>query len=217
LPRDWLYEYDDWVHREYRPTYFRPGSSTFLNERHATLVERLLDISGKLNRYDYYKLYEAAYFATGPVLEIGRLHGKSTAIIAMALIDAGLPFPFFSVDLAPELVPEADRNLTAHELRDRVILIQGDSSTVVRQLPGQFDVVFVDGDHSYDGVTADIFALRGRVQNRGAVLFHDYYHGYNADPENRAIKVAYAVDKHAPASKLEFRGGGGAIALYEQT
>ena len=81
--------------------------------------------------------------------------GKSTAIIAMGLTDAGHDFPFYSVDLAPQLVAGADSALKAHDVRDRVILIQGDSSAVVRQLPGKFDVVFVDGDHSYDGVTAD--------------------------------------------------------------
>jgi Methyltransferase domain len=215
LPREWLYRYDDWERREYRPTFFRPGDSAFLTERQAGLFELLGDINGKLDRCDYYKLYETAYFAAGPVLEVGRLGGKSTAIIAMALLDAGQRFPFYSIDLSSDL-GEADRNLTRHEVRNRVILIQGDSGVVVRQLPGQFDVAFVDGDHSYEGVTADIFALRGRVMKQGAVMFHDFFHTANADPGEPRMKVAYAVNKHAPASNLAFRGGIGAIGLYEQ-
>ena len=51
----------------------------------------------------------------------------------------------------------------------------------------------------------------------GAVFFHDYYHGANADPANLGMKVARAVDKHTPHSSLAFRGGVGAIAVYEQT
>ena len=61
------------------------------------------------------------------------------------------------------------------EIAGRIILHEGDSSAVVRQFSeGYFDAIYVDGDHSYDGVRRDIDAAAPRIAERGVLIFNDY-------------------------------------------
>lgn len=217
MTRTWAQSYEDVDLRTYRPHFYSgTGDDLYLNETHANMYEIMHKFRGGLAFPDYFKLYEIGYYAQGPVLEIGRLAGKSTSIIAMGMRDGEKEFPFFSVDQAAYLTAAADATLQENGVRERVLMLHGDSADTVQRLPGRFDTVFIDGDHSYDGVVRDMFAIRNRVEVGSPILFHDYYHGANADPANLHIKVAKAVDKHAPGSRLEFRGGVGAIAVFEQ-
>ena len=76
------------------PTYEYPGE--FLNGQHRSYStcparEHLIDlgIDGWLRREGALKLYELAYFAAGPILEIGSYHGLSKSILARAVADSG--------------------------------------------------------------------------------------------------------------------------------
>lgn len=165
------------------------------------MEELVSDIRGKLEPADHTKLYEAGYFARGPVLEIGPLHGRSTVVLAMGIRDGGGDGHLTSIEYLYRYLPRAWRHLMRHRLLDRVTLLQGDSSTIVRRLEGTFDTVFVDGDHSYDGVMAGIRALEGRVAPAGVVMFHDYYHRLNETGEYGARR---AVAERGTTSGLSF-------------
>ena len=77
-----------------------------------------------------------------------------------------------------------DLDLRSHRIAERfqpeiaagrIILHEGDSSAVVRQFSeGYFDAIYVDGDHSYDGVRRDIDAAAARIAERGVLIFNDY-------------------------------------------
>lgn len=49
--------------------------------------------------------------------------------------------------------------------------IQGDSTTV--QFDRPIDVIFIDGDHSYEGCKADIKNWYPQMKKGGVMLFHD--------------------------------------------
>lgn len=111
------------------------------------------------------------------VAEIGRFKGGSTFVLASALAPGS---EIFSYDLHVKLVGEfsgADLDralggaLDRYGLGDEVHLIVGDSRTV--EPPGPFDLVFIDGDHSYEGVKADYLHWRSAVKPGGHLLFHD--------------------------------------------
>ena len=138
--------------RRYAPSFFEGRG--FLNETHPKGEELVDDIRGKLEPGDHAKLYEAGYFARGPVLEIGGLHGRSTVVLAMGIRDGGGDLHLTSIEYEDQYLRWARRHLKSHRLLRRVTLLQGDSSTIVRGLEATFDTVFVDGDHSYDGVMA---------------------------------------------------------------
>ncbi len=58
-----------------------------------------------------------------------------------------------------------------------VELHQGDSSTVIATFPDQyFDWIYIDGDHSYDGVKKDIEKSYPKLKEDGLLVFNDYTH-----------------------------------------
>jgi predicted O-methyltransferase YrrM len=113
------------------------------------------------------------------VIEIGRYKGGSTLTIAAAMSGEGT---FWSIDLG-EKEARLHRRGTSRtfddEIRDicarfglSVTLLVGDSRTIEVET-GEVDLVFIDGDHSYEGVKNDFERFGRRVKVGGAVLFDD--------------------------------------------
>jgi len=210
------------IYRSFEPSLYVPelGAHGFLSPTHEDVPQAVADIQGKLMEGDQYKLYEAAYFARGAILEVGRLHGKSTTILAMGLRDgararthaAPKTVAFYSIEINDKYEPIAAAHLQARGLLDLVTLVRGDSAGAIAQLPGRFDTVFIDGDHSYEGFTRDLQALEGRIEEGGVVMFHDCFHPEN---ESGSYGVARALGERADAMGLSYRGRFGGMALYE--
>ncbi|MBC5796696.1 class I SAM-dependent methyltransferase [Sphaerospermopsis sp. LEGE 00249] len=62
----------------------------------------------------------------------------------------------------------------------KILFIEGSSQSdfsikkVVQKLNGRFiDLLFIDGDHSYDGVKNDFYAYQHLVKDGGIIVFHD--------------------------------------------
>ena len=64
-------------------------------------------------------------------------------------------------------------------LNGKVTLINADSHKdetyikVMREMRGALDLLFIDGDHSYEGVKQDFEMYSPLVRNGGLVVFHD--------------------------------------------
>src|SRR5437764_6548923 len=114
----------------------------------------------------------------GPVAEIGRFKGGSTFIFASALPDgAELWLYDFHVALRPDMPGEQlDAELRAalerYEIDGKVRLLVADSRTADPP-PEALEVLFVDGDHSYEGAKADFERWGAFVRPGGHLLFHD--------------------------------------------
>ena len=54
--------------------------------------------------------------------------------------------------------------------------VHGDSKTVPLPLSGECDLVFIDGDHSYEGTRADVTRYGPLVRIGGRIVFHDHDH-----------------------------------------
>jgi SAM-dependent methyltransferase len=60
-------------------------------------------------------------------------------------------------------------------LSGRVILHEGDSSTEMSKLPeALFDWIYIDGDHSFEGVSRDIREAKRLIGPDGFLIFNDY-------------------------------------------
>lgn len=114
----------------------------------------------------------------GAAVEIGRFKGGSTFLLASALADGAELWSYdLHVALRADLSgPQLDSELTAaldrYGLRDRVHLVVGDSR-VVEPPPRAPALVFVDGDHTYEGARADYERWSRFVAPGGHLLFHD--------------------------------------------
>ncbi|MBA2332212.1 MAG: class I SAM-dependent methyltransferase [Actinobacteria bacterium] len=116
--------------------------------------------------------------AEGAVVEIGRFKGGSTLLLASAL-PKGAELWSYDLHLAlradlsgPRLDSELVDALERYGLRDRVHLVVGDSR-VVDPPPRAPALVFVDGDHTYEGARADYERWSHLVSPGGHLLFHD--------------------------------------------
>jgi predicted O-methyltransferase YrrM len=107
--------------------------------------------------------------AAGPIAEIGRFRGGSTVVFSSAL-PAGAEL--WSYDLSDRYDGELDQALTRLGLRDKVHLVVGDSRTV-EPPAAPLELLFIDGDHSYEGAKADFDRWSAFVRPGGHVLFHD--------------------------------------------
>jgi predicted O-methyltransferase YrrM len=162
-----------------------------------------------------YRLVRGRQNAT--VVEIGRFKGGSTFLIAAASgegshvwsydIHVSHDAAFTGADLDRELRDALER----YALADRVDVIVADSRTA-EPPPAPVDVLLVDGDHSYEGVSADWRHWRGRLAAGGHVLFHDAvdYGGFGTHVEGVGRLVA-ELD-HDPS--LERHPNAGGIAHF---
>ena len=115
---------------------------------------------------------------TGPVAEIGRFKGGSTIVFASALPTGVELWSYdFHVALRPDMPGEQlDEELRAalerFGLAGKVHLLVADSRTA-EPPPGELVLLFIDGDHSYEGAKADFDRWSAFVRPGGHVLLHD--------------------------------------------
>ena len=115
---------------------------------------------------------------TGPVVEIGRFKGGSTFIFAAAMPDGVELWSYdFHVALRPDmpgerLDAELGEALERFGLAQKVHLLVADSRTADPP-PEPIEVLFIDGDHSYEGAKADFERWSEYVRPGGQVLLHD--------------------------------------------
>jgi len=150
---------------------------------------------------------------TGPVAEIGRFKGGSTFVFASALRPG---VELWSYDAHVALRPDMPGGVLDAELREaldryglaaKVHLIVADSRTA-EPPPDAIEVLFIDGDHTYEGAKADFERWGSFVRPGGHLLFHDAVDtgGYG----NVYPGVARAVSEIG--SGWERRPGAGSIA-----
>ena len=107
-------------------------------------------------------------------LEIGSHFGGSTAILVAALDDVGAG-TLVCIDPNP-LVPADLWDTLAH----RATMIPGCSPDALldarRTADGSFDFVFIDGDHTVDGVARDVEGVLSVCAAGAHLVFHDSHY-----------------------------------------
>lgn len=115
-------------------------------------------------------------------IEIGTRRGHSTIWIASAIRDNGGEF---LVCIDPFGGPGAgggnDKEYTVQKLAqlelDNVLIVEELSSQALGRFPdSSFDFIYIDGDHSYDGVKNDLTHSLRILKPGGIVVLHDVSH-----------------------------------------
>lgn len=170
-------------------------------------------VKGFLSFGDLRVLFAAATEVepTGTIIEIGSWMGLSAVVMADALkrrgaktarivcVDTwrGSPEHKGSALLANDgLYRQFVHNVTAAGAAEIITSVRGASVDVAAQWPDQSaDLIWIDGDHSYEAVTADIAAWWRVVKPTGRILGHD------AAPESG---VQRALESFARRRSLAF-------------
>ena len=135
---------------------------------HLTTQEKrkLFDLANKVNK--------------GFTLEIGSFIGASACFISAGL---DLESKLLCIDTwGNDAMSEGKRNtkdefdLNTQHFQEKIIKIQGYSTKVKEQIlsiTNKLDLLFIDGDHSYEGCKADWDTYIDMVNTGGCVIFHD--------------------------------------------
>jgi hypothetical protein len=120
-------------------------------------------------------------------VEIGSWKGRSSAFFAVEAINSKKNIKFYAIDTwrgsEEHTADEHIINDTLYDLFLKNISPVSHFITPIRkpsvEAAGQFqdesvDAVFIDGDHSYEGVKQDIAAWIGKVKSGGVICGHDY-------------------------------------------
>src|SRR3989344_7354797 len=162
----------------YLPTY---GKDRFINEEHARIPQIVAGIEGWLNPEDAWKLYEMAYFANGPILEIGTYRGKSATVMALGIRASGKNTALITIDRDSASVSAVENavRLFAGDVDLRVL--KGGSTELLRGMNELIALAFIDGDHTAHGLRADIEAIDRLLMPGGFLLLHDLFDPRNED------------------------------------
>src|SRR6266581_8239094 len=117
-------------------------------------------------------LWKAVKATSGNILEIGRNLAGSTVLLAAAV---GPDREIYSIDNRSHEDRACKDYLARAANKDRVHLLVADSRVPLPNL--RFGLLFIDGDHTFEGVLADVVAHWNALQSSGEkpalAAFHD--------------------------------------------
>jgi predicted O-methyltransferase YrrM len=128
------------------------------------------------------RLLEALIVVGGArsVLEIGTFTGFGTLAMAAALPSGGR---VTTLEVDEEMARVARRHFEASPVGDRISLVLGDALETMRELPGPFDLVYIDAWKA--DYPAYYEAALAKLAERGVIVADNLFRaGYALDPES---------------------------------
>jgi predicted O-methyltransferase YrrM len=110
-------------------------------------------------------------------IEIGVYEGINTVVISKAMANEGKTYgidPFFkgAMGICYHKVI-AKLHLKRNKVNGKVVLVEKFSFDATEDVPGTVDFIFIDGDHSYEGISKDWQLYADKVRPGGIVALHD--------------------------------------------
>lgn len=147
--------------------FFLKGKNLFNIFTHMTRFERLL----------LYKL-ALSLKENSIIVEIGSYIGASSSFLASAAKQK--KHTVHCIDTwKNEGMSEGDRDTfnefckNIEPLKDYIHILRGSSVDIAKTFNEKIDLLFIDGDHSYEAVKADVEYWLPKIKNHGIVIFHD--------------------------------------------
>ncbi len=157
----------------------------------AGLFPNLRSREFRVERFDFYSgLGDSAWLLYGLArskkpkvcVEIGSARGKSACFIGLALLRNG-GGKLYAIDPhnptdwndtnAVDSFPIINRHLQAAGVAEFVEIIRKTSVDAAKDWKQKIDLIFIDGDHSYEGVKRDWELFLPYLSEFGVVVFHD--------------------------------------------
>ena len=156
-----------------------------------SILNRTLSLNSYQNKCDFRSgLGDSANLLYGFVrsmkpetcVEIGSARGKSACFIGMALKENGRGKLYaidphtttaWNDDQSVETLSVLQSNITQLGLDNQVSILRTTSEEAARQWTRSIDFIFIDGDHSYEGVKRDWELFLPHIKPFGLAVFHD--------------------------------------------
>lgn len=104
------------------------------------------------------------------ILETGTRYGRSTMNLAKFCPEGGR---VVSIDIDQTNARKTLERMPDY-IKKKVTLIEHDTNTLDFTTLGKFDMVFIDGDHSADGVISDTLNAVKVLKPGGVIFWHDF-------------------------------------------
>lgn len=140
-------------------------------------------------------------------VEVGAWKGKSAAFMAVEIINSQLPIRFDVVDTWKGTLNEDVHQQDPDVVNDRLFEVFLENMKPVEghynpirmtsvEAAGLYenaslDFVFIDGDHTYEGVKADLIAWKDKIRPGGIIAGHDFSPGNSVDQAVKEILPNY--------------------------
>ncbi len=190
------------------------GASGFLSPQHADIFNLTSRLPGWQMPGDTFKLFEMGWHAGDVIMEVGPFGGRSaTAMLRGALANpARTRRPeYYGIDIDRDSIARTNGTLAGEMLADHCHLFLGCLADFVSRWTIAPTMVFLDGDHTYEGVAADLRILQAYLRPGTPVLVHDFLNEENA---TGVIGVRRAAEEWERAGGARFLGCFGCSALY---
>ena len=197
----------------HRPSW--PINGSYVNEEHTKIYDQTSDLPGWQTPGDSFKLYEMGFHAGDVILEIGTYGGRSATVAlrgAMANPIRTVRPQFYGIDIDADSIARTRGFLAKSEmLLDHCQLYHGVLQDFVQRWKITPTMVFLDGDHRYEGVVADLKTLSAYLKPGTPLLVHDFL---NYENSTGKYGVKKAAQEWETAGYGRFMGCFGCCALY---
>jgi predicted O-methyltransferase YrrM len=165
----------------------------------------ITDVQGWMTRDQAERLWAAASRLAAParIVEIGSYQGRSAIILASASepgVEVIAIDPHGGNDRGPQQIDgefedgQRDHeafiaNLTREGVRDRIRHVRKPSQNATDDVPGELEVVYIDGAHRYEPAKADIVRWGAKVKPGGTLLIHDSFSSIGVTLAQLAVLV----------------------------
>jgi predicted O-methyltransferase YrrM len=147
------------------------------------------------------------------ILEIGRWRGGSTFLLAVASDHDSI---VTSIEIAPQDDELLSTALKKNNLAHKVELLVANSQEAAAR-PDFYDLIFVDGDHSYEGAARDYEVWKKAMKPGGHLAFHNAARGR---PFTNAVPGPLRLMQEITARENEYyqrQPDVGSLALFVRT
>jgi len=103
---------------------------------------------------------------------------------------------------------EEQYNIIKNWNNECITLYKGDSSTNLNNLDIAFDMIYIDGDHSYEGCKKDLLAAFKKIKKGGWIMGHDYEQNFKKAKNTYNFGVKKAVDEFCKNHRLKIYAKG---------
>ena len=170
------------------------GFYSELNNKNIIDIEKLAYfnsfIDGMISDYQGKVIFLLCYLQTikGDVLEIGSFKGKSTSYIFRAVKETkngslhvidNFKGNSGKEHLYGDFIKEFLKNMKKIGNNDEINVLNGDSEKMLIKVKNNsFRFIYIDGDHSYEGIKRDLYGCLPKLKNGGIIVLDDYFYGF---------------------------------------
>jgi len=201
-------------------TFFTRASKLAQLIRQPSWMRKALTISGMTSPQEVHKLYELAKdVEDGCIVEVGSYRGRSTSALASGVKDSGSDVPIYAIDphekfqgeLGGEFGPNDRaaffRSMLRSEAYEFVRLVNLSSEVVGPGWDKPVSLLWLDGDHTYEGVKRDLGCWKPHLSPEAIVVFDDA-----TNPELGPYKL---IDEISNGDEFESMGQVGKMRIMK--